>query len=247
VTLSTVQVQALRQANRLWASDSIHLRKTLYVPLDACTLPPAKEVIERIDVDGDDVRIYSRALPKRPTTRSLAPTLPSPSLARLNGAPPRTSLDLERLVPSSRTSIDSAASQYLPETNAAYPASPELPDGRLIDVEREGGDDDRELGDLIERTLKLGFVPAPPSATQPFFRISPSPSTDDLPSSPTPTLKAPRKPKTGAGAPVEAVAMGASSSRWGLVDNDEIRQAAAYIERSQKGSSGPRPRRTGWL
>ncbi|KAK4057311.1 hypothetical protein OIO90_001808 [Microbotryomycetes sp. JL221] len=45
--------QALRSSNRLWPSDSIHLRKTLNVPLDQCHLPSASAGIERIEREED--------------------------------------------------------------------------------------------------------------------------------------------------------------------------------------------------
>ncbi|KAM0748437.1 hypothetical protein T439DRAFT_358331 [Meredithblackwellia eburnea MCA 4105] len=36
--------QALRTSNRLWATDSVHLRKTLHIPLDLCDLPSSSSI-----------------------------------------------------------------------------------------------------------------------------------------------------------------------------------------------------------
>ncbi|KAK4694973.1 hypothetical protein P7C70_g8642, partial [Phenoliferia sp. Uapishka_3] len=44
--------QALRQANRLWANDTIHLRSVLNIPLDKCDLP-SSSTIQGISRDED--------------------------------------------------------------------------------------------------------------------------------------------------------------------------------------------------
>ena len=55
------QAQAIRTANKLWLNDPIMLRKTLFIPLDACTQPPSKDV-EFVQRAGEDaIHLYFRS------------------------------------------------------------------------------------------------------------------------------------------------------------------------------------------
>ncbi|KAM0789371.1 hypothetical protein ACM66B_000201 [Microbotryomycetes sp. NB124-2] len=76
--------QALRSSNRLWHSDSIHLRKTLNIPLDLCHLPSASAGIERIEREEDgNIVVWQRdRVPSSSTT-----ILPSSASQNLSAAP----------------------------------------------------------------------------------------------------------------------------------------------------------------
>ncbi|GAA5952966.1 hypothetical protein JCM3765_003020 [Sporobolomyces pararoseus] len=53
--------QALRKANRLWATDPIHLRPTLLIPLDECNLPSSSFGLERIArEENGDITVWRR-------------------------------------------------------------------------------------------------------------------------------------------------------------------------------------------
>lgn len=55
-----MQQQALRKANRLWATDPIHSRRTLLIPLDACNLATSSG-LERVARDENgDLTVWSR-------------------------------------------------------------------------------------------------------------------------------------------------------------------------------------------
>ncbi|KAK4048202.1 hypothetical protein OIV83_004907 [Microbotryomycetes sp. JL201] len=97
------QPQALRSSNRLWHSDSIHLRKTLNIPLDQCHLPSASAGIERIEREEDgNIVVWQRErvanastssttsfpssqLPTMTTTSSTLPATASPLLSSRPG------------------------------------------------------------------------------------------------------------------------------------------------------------------
>ncbi|GAA6017158.1 hypothetical protein JCM11491_001838 [Sporobolomyces phaffii] len=61
--------QALRKANRLWATDPIHLRSTLLIPLDECNLPSSSFGLERVArEENGDITVWRRE--ETPTSRS---------------------------------------------------------------------------------------------------------------------------------------------------------------------------------
>lgn len=114
-----ISAAALRKANKLWERDDIHLRKSLSIPIEACTLPPAKEDLESINLEHDELVITFRPLQQ-----------PAPSKLPLNQARFSTIL--------SRTSSDGCSSRsslsldlprsehdYLASTNNVYDSSEE--------------------------------------------------------------------------------------------------------------------------
>lgn len=96
-----IDLTTLKRCNKLWTSDSIHMRKELALPIDACTIfQAAKFSTETKVIMGDDkVTILKKALPSDTTTTcaSLPITrLPASSLSHFppsNNASPRTSMD----------------------------------------------------------------------------------------------------------------------------------------------------------
>lgn len=67
-------MQAIRSANKLWVSDSIQLRKFLFIPLDSCTQPPSREVEFVQTVGEDSIQLYLRRSSAFPTDKGT--TLP---------------------------------------------------------------------------------------------------------------------------------------------------------------------------
>lgn len=108
------QQPALRQANKLWLSDTIHLRKTILIPLDACVKAPANEVLLDIAFDAETVTVsYQSCLPAQ------KPQLPALTTTLLNGIStiPRTSLSLSS--PSSSRSASFDLMRLDPSANAS--------------------------------------------------------------------------------------------------------------------------------
>jgi len=65
------QQQALRKANRLWATDPIHLRPNLLIPLDQCNLPSSSFGLERIArEENGDITVWKREAPTSPSRRT---------------------------------------------------------------------------------------------------------------------------------------------------------------------------------
>ncbi|GAA5825687.1 hypothetical protein JCM5353_005233 [Sporobolomyces roseus] len=63
--------QALRKANRLWATDPIHLRPNLLIPLDQCNLPSSSFGLERIArEENGDITVWKREAPTSPSRRT---------------------------------------------------------------------------------------------------------------------------------------------------------------------------------
>lgn len=77
---SRLQPQALRLSNRLWPSDSIHLRKSLNIPLDQCHLPSSSAIggIAR-EADGGLV-LWEKDNPTASTSSLTAPHTPNRDL-----------------------------------------------------------------------------------------------------------------------------------------------------------------------
>ncbi|GAA5935038.1 uncharacterized protein JCM15063_003133 [Sporobolomyces koalae] len=56
-----ISQQALRKANRLWATDPIHFKATLLIPLDECNLPSSSFGLERIArEENGDITVWKR-------------------------------------------------------------------------------------------------------------------------------------------------------------------------------------------
>lgn len=143
-----MQAQAIRTANKLWLNDPIQLRKSLYIPLEACTQPPSKEY-EFVQKAGEDVLhlFHRQTTVGEATASSLAspPRFHERSRSRMrSGSLLQAALSLDRpLTPyhdespseqsSARSSFSftrSAVPLYLAETNSDYgDSSDDLPSG----------------------------------------------------------------------------------------------------------------------
>lgn len=89
--------QALRLSNRLWPSDSIHLRKTLNIPLDQCHLPSSSG-IERIsrEEDGNLVVWERERVPSLTNSNGYGSALGLRGLSNSRRAASASTLDLNR-------------------------------------------------------------------------------------------------------------------------------------------------------
>ena len=114
-----ISTAAIRKANKLWERDDIHLRKTLSIPIDACILPPAKEELESLHLENDDLVISSRPLAqstpsKLPLSQARFSTILSRTSSEGNSSRSSLSLDLPR-----------SENDYLASTNSVYDSSDE--------------------------------------------------------------------------------------------------------------------------
>jgi hypothetical protein len=123
-----VQQTVLRQANKLWPSDPLYLRKQLLIPLSACTLPPSNQVFEKVELFADEIRIYWRPLEKKTHQDTGVPSLIA---ARLDGmsdtgySSRSASFDLMRMEADASlsrpsTPKDTLVDSFLANTNNIY-------------------------------------------------------------------------------------------------------------------------------
>lgn len=61
--IKLLQQSAIRNANRLWISDSIHLRAELLVPLEACVQPPSRHLLQAARLNFDDLLLQIDSKP----------------------------------------------------------------------------------------------------------------------------------------------------------------------------------------
>lgn len=141
----SLQPQQLRLANRLWPSDSVHLRRVLHIPLDQCHLPSSSS-IERVSREEDgNLIVWAREPLQRRTTSSSLDGSTTDLLGAWEDTSGRSSLDSFRdpmvrangkgkapalLIDGEEIEELDAVSGYLPKTNNPYsfsaPPSPPL-------------------------------------------------------------------------------------------------------------------------
>jgi len=211
------------------------MRKTLLIPLDACTAPPSREVIERIELDGDRLHLHCRPLAK---PRS---ALANGSLRSGSSTPMRSSLDLAREdAAKQRARPLDTVSEYLRSTNVLYHDA-------LIDLETPAGSQPSTPG-LNERP------PSPPRPPPPLIKrtlvLTRMPSAKGAPASLIPALdelavdSRSRKAKSSppvvpppVRSPPSPVALATSGSGgWAAADDSELAMAAEWL-RSRRGTT----------
>lgn len=246
------------------------MRKSILIPLDACTSPPSREVIERIELDGDRLHLHCRplALPRPPQHASLglSPAAPRSGTTTPLSISRSASLDLAReeaLRQRSRP-LD-AVSEYLPTTNAVYRDA-------LIDLSTPIGSappsptserppsPPRPPPPLTQRTLVLTRMPSAKGGSSSLI-----PALDDLSLDP-PVHKAKLSPPALPSSPVSRsrtlsrrappsspVALATSTSiGWAAADDSELRMAADWLRLRREatvaaaGSSRRRPLPSAW-
>ena len=115
-----ISAAALRKANKLWERDDIHLRKSLSIPIEACTLPPAKEDLESIHIEHDELVITFRPL------QQSAPSKLPLNQARFSTVLSRTSSDGCSSRSSLSLDLPRSEHDYLASTNSVYDSSDEV-------------------------------------------------------------------------------------------------------------------------
>lgn len=231
-----MQVSALKAANKLFTNDrtAISLRRTLLIPLDACTAAPSREVIERIELDGDRLHLHCRPL-FRP--RAAMPVLSGAS------TPVRSSLDLAREdAAKQRARPRDTVSEYLRTTNVLYHDA-------LIDLSTPAGSRPSTPGPserppspprppppFVQRTFVLTRMPSAKGAPASLI-----PALDDLAIDP-PIRKAKSSPpivspSVRVRSPPSPIALATSGSGgWAAADDSELAMAADWL-RVRRGAT----------
>lgn len=181
--LILTQVATLRKINKLWASDPVHLRTHLYVPLEACRWTKARDTFSRGPGDGQ-VTLTPKGKGKGKGKE------PAQERSTSTGS----LIDLETPPAVQRTgdefdAWEDSAKEFMPSTNLSY--------GRAsVDTTRPSLDEDRrqDTDDPVDAPRVLDIVRIPRSQLQFFPKHRPpdSRSSFESPLRPIPNRSVPR-------------------------------------------------------
>jgi LysM repeat protein len=177
-----VSVAAVRRANKLWASDSIHLRAVLYIPLAQARLPTSPPPA---DADAEDPWALAPALASPAPT----PTSPAPA-AEIRRVP---ASQLSFFPPPSRANASRA--QTLPRPRPTPIPGIDLAALFRPSLDSSGSSDaEHEMGDVSHHRARRR--PAPPASATYTAPAAPAPAPvrTTVQMRPSPAMQLPLSP-----------------------------------------------------
>ncbi|BGP16750.1 hypothetical protein JCM10213v2_004753 [Rhodosporidiobolus nylandii] len=165
--------QNLRTSNRLWSSDTIHLRSELLIPLDLCNLPSSSFGVERIArEENGDLTVWQRSADNEGA---------GGGKGALGTAAERAEKETEVLSPRARR-LASASAFGFGGGESGAPTPPAVPQSEFLDV-WSNSPSLPSTSPRVSLDLPVPSRSAYLATTNNFFSTSPSPpppSTEEL-------------------------------------------------------------------
>lgn len=144
------QVATLRKINKLWASDPVHLRTHLYVPLEACKWTKARDTFTRGPGEGQVTLIPKNVNGKSKGKRKQDDNAKLVDIDNDTGGHDKAE---------GYDAWEDSARDFMPSTNLNY-GRPSLDAGRMsLEADRDGGDQDEEKQGPAIRILDIVRIP----------------------------------------------------------------------------------------